>query len=197
MTKDNTVKESTPEYLTEAQNLPATLTPDAMYHEMDSDLEKVTENLSLFAELTEKQKAVLVIMARNIVRSDKLTQLEMAEKAGISERHLYDMRQMPKFGAALRELCVQMVRGSEDIVLTELFNRLPKDWRVGEFLLKYTGSYVPRHQSMNINANVSAVTQNLSPTQTMEQIVIQWGGLGLTKERFCEIYDELKGQGAF
>ncbi len=159
--------------------------------------EDIAENYSYFAKLTSLQRALIVELASNMTRENRLTDVETAEKLGIGVKTIYNCRQLPHFAQALAVIVRETVRGNEDNILAEIYRAIKKDWRAGIELLKYDGSYITRSQQAILHANVSDFTQLNSERATVDEILIRFGELGLSVERVAQRMQELRDEGAF
>lgn len=128
---------------------------------------EISQNATLIAVLTETQRRVLVALAENLSSNTQYTDTDIAENLGISRATIYRCRQNVDFGRALAIICREIVRGQTDSQLQNIARHGEKDWKASEFLLKFTGEYVPRQQSLNIQAKMDT----RSPIETTDDLI--------------------------
>lgn len=192
-------QQARPEYITPAKNeqMPASGTEKNQEFALPGVPDMVTQNYAIWGALTNKQTSILVALAQNIMADNRLTDGQIAAKLGIERKTLWNCRQNPTFSSALGLICLEIVRGNEDMIINKLFKALDKDWTVGKFLLQYSGSYVSTSKQLSIHANVSRETQSGSGEKNIEDMLVEWGSKGLSIEWIARKWAELKSQGAF
>ena len=148
------------------------------------------------ARLTTIQRLVLKALLDNLVSNERKTELEIAAELGIDRTTIYVCRKNPVFAHALAVLTREIIRGETDIIVSGIKGHAQKDWKAAEFLLKYTGEYIPAQQSLNIHANVTQ-EQYSTTGEAIDGFLIHLGALGWSPDRVAERMKELKAEGAF
>jgi len=150
-----------------------------------------------FMSLTPLQQLVLKAIADNMLSDDHVTDAQIAINLGIARDTVLNARKNPAFGECLTVITRDIIRSQTDKTLLNIQKHSAKDWKAGEFLLKYTGDYIPRSQSQNLNVNLSQSTVNraTTPTEMLDSILIQLIGLGVSADRVKERMLELQREG--
>ena len=174
----------------------ATLEPDLGAENLPED---INEDLSLLApymaSLTPQQQTILVACAQNVFSEITLTDTEIATKCSVDRKTVYRARQNSTWGTALTLLIRSVVKGSTDKIVQRIANASEKDWRAAKFLLEYTGEYVQRSQSENINVNVSTGGRVQSIQAATEELVKAMIDSGYSLDQFTQLYHRIKAEG--
>jgi DNA-binding CsgD family transcriptional regulator len=192
-------QQARPEYITPAKNeqMPASGTEKNQEFALPGVPDMVTQNYAIWGALTNKQTSILVALAQNIMADNRLTDGQIAENLGIERKTLWNCRQNPTFSSALGLICLEIVRGNEDMIINKLFKALDKDWTVGKFLLQYSGSYVSTSKQLSLHADVTKQSQSASREQNIDEVLMEWGSKGLSIKWIAERWAKLKAEGAF
>lgn len=167
--------------------------PDDMLEQLD-DFDRIAP---LIVQLTRCQQMILNALAVNMLSNDHVTDTKIAETLGIARHTINNARKNPIFGQCLAIITRDIVRGQTDRTLSNIKKHESADWRASEFLLKYTGEYVPKSQSQNLNVNLSAsqAMQAKTPTDLLDTICIQLIEMGISADRVKDRMIELQREG--
>lgn len=159
-----------------------------------SEIQEISIDLM---SLTETQRLILTEIGRNMLSSDHCSDSQIARKLGIHADTIGNARRNKAFGRCLTVLTRDIIRGQADKTLVGIQKHLDTDWRSGEFLLRYTGDYVPASQSKNLNVNLSATqsTARQTTSDLLDSILIQLMELGVSPDRVKERMLELQQEG--
>ena len=156
-------------------------------------------NLTQFAHLTQIQKIVLATMIEGMTTDLIYTDTEIAEKAGVARKTVYDCKMNAHFLACLSEATKNLTKSQAPAALIALKDKaLSGNVRAIDLLLKYTGDYIPKQQieSKSQNLNISA---KINAGDAIGEFVALLCDKGWNKERIIneidQVYDQLKEQG--
>ena len=176
----------------------------ANYNEIDNqDL----NNLEIFAQLTAKQRALVVALTDNLVSENIRTDKEICADVGISQQALWLNRKNPDFVKALGALVITDCRGNVDKPMATLFREAQKDPKTALDYLKVVGYYTPQSKNLNVNAHLdqrNTSQKGLTLQDTADNLLIRLGELRVDVEYVQDFaaklphrFLELKLEGAF
>jgi hypothetical protein len=157
-------------------------------------------NLTHFAYLTQVQKIILVTMLEGMTTDLIYTDTEIAEKAGVARKSVYDCKQNAHFLACLSEATKNITKSEAPKALLALKQKaFSGNVRAIDLLIRYTGDFIPKSQveskSQSINANIS-----LNSADAIGEFVSILYSQGWNIERIHaeidEAYQRLKSQSA-
>lgn len=158
--------------------------------------ENLRENSSVFGELSAIESRIVVALCRNIASDGRKSQRQIARDLGTTEGTIIACRSRSAFTRAMGVLMRETVRGNTDNIIQNIYEHMQKDWKAGEFLLKYSGEYVPSQQNLNISAKMTVPQYNSRESAT-DAVLIKLGELGWTAERISDRFNQLRAEGAF
>jgi hypothetical protein len=179
----------------------ANIPPPEGQWELEALPEDMAQYAPLLSGLTVLQSRILWVLVNEMGSEEQRTETQIADDMGISRSTIRRARRNPAFQNALAIIARDSLRGIHDKIIGRIVKAGEKDWTAGKFLLQYDGSYVPKTQNMNLNANISPNTRRPSSlAETIDGVLIRLGELGWTRERVAglsERFDELRKEGAF
>lgn len=167
--------------------------------------EELQQYAHLLTGLTTVQHRIIWCLVENMTLENPRSETEIADDLGIARSTIMRARKNPRFQQAMAVIIRDSLRGLHDKIVGRIIKAGEKDWQADKFLLQYDGSFIPKSQSLNINANMSANTsQSKSFSALWDDMLIRAGELGWGEERIQELADgmaarftQLRSEGAF
>ena len=161
--------------------------------------DNIIANLTSYAYLTQPQKIVLVKMIESITSDLAYTDVEIANRAGVSVSTVKNCRQNAHFLSCLSESTRNQMKSEAPEVIRAIKKKaIEGSVRAQDLFIRYTGDFIPKSQveskSQNLNKNI-----NLNAGEAIGDFVALLCDKGWNRDRIHEeidrVYDELKEQG--
>jgi hypothetical protein len=147
--------------------------------------------------LTNLQTVLLKAIAENIISEDPASDRQIAERLGVDRKTITRNRNNENFAQAMSVVVRDIVKGNTDQLISTLWKHGQKNYKAIELLLKYSGLYTERHQSLTLHANVSQPTTFASSGDAINAFLTRLGELGWNSQRLAQRFEELRSEGAF
>ena len=147
-------------------------------------LNTIAKRSPLYSTLHPTQKAVLIAMMNDFMSETIRTDTEMAADLSVDRKTIYNCRTNSTFNAVMTSIMPEMVQAKLPKYLLQIEKHGEKDYKPLEFLIKYAGLYVDRHQNVNLNANISAQDIPQTPKEVLERHLIKYISIGYDWDRY-------------
>ncbi len=155
-------------------------------------VQHVASSYNSFIMLGANQKTVLSCIFDDFMSGVFRTDKQIAADCGIAYKTVYNVKRNGNVLAAIREILPELANAKLPEVIANAVKLSSKTYKAGEFVARFTGAYVPRSQQQNINVNLKARAQNLSPEQAIDSFLGKLMSLGWSAERIYERAKELQ-----
>lgn len=147
--------------------------------------------IDLYTKLSLDGKKVFWTVLESTMGGRQLSNREIAKMTGMTVRDVQHIRLEEKFADALTVGVREVVRGSAELGLFALRQKVSEgNMTAIKLWLEITGVYSPIHrtESKHLHVRVDASSDRM-PSDVQRDVVERWKGMGWTKEEFLELWE--------
>lgn len=144
------------------------------------------QGITGYLRLTKQQKMVVNAIADDFLSEVMRTDSDMARDIGIHRITIGKYKKNMLFVDVIGAMMPELVKVKLPKVLVHAVKHSEKTYKAAEFLAKFSGVYVPKSQTANLNVNVRAQSANMTPEAALHAVVDKFMAVGWSPERICQ-----------